>query len=56
MLKRRRQPVGCLRLIFYSTSYPSILQKILEDIGVKCRGMDVIFALSYPGPEKTLKT
>ena len=56
LLKRRRQPTGCLRLIFFSTSYPSIPQKILEDIGMKCRGMDVIFALTYPGPEKTLKT
>ncbi len=40
---------------FFSTSYPSIPQKILEDIGMKCRGMDVIFALSYPDPEKPLK-
>ena len=30
--------------------------QILEDIGMKCRGMDVIFALPYPGPEKPLKT
>ena len=55
-LKRRRQPAGCLRLIFFSTSYPSIPQKIPEDIGIKCRGMDVIFALSYPDREKSLKT
>ena len=56
LIKRRRQPTGCLRLIFFSTSYPSIPPKNLEDIGIKCRGMDVIFALTYHGPEKTLKT
>ena len=49
-LKRRRQPTGCLRLIYFSTHYPSILLEILGDIEVW-----IHFALSYPNAKKRWK-